>query len=115
MKIKRMGITEIWQRIWLFSIEERDYQSESFIFELNFKIKKHHMRRGGIEIRCAASIMNGYHSKSKLEEIFVKTHNAENLATHNYEYRYVLKIIETWVTETSRTWKGDNFWSKAVT
>jgi len=66
--------------------EERDYQSESSILELNFKIKKHHVRRGGIEIRCEASIMNGYHSKSKLEEIFVKTHNAENLATHNYEY-----------------------------
>ena len=53
------------------------------------------MRRGGIEIRCEASIMNGYHSKSKLEEIFVKTHNAEKMNTHNYEYRYVLKIIET--------------------
>ena len=66
-------------------------QSESSILELNFKIKKHHVRRGGIEIRCEASIMNGYHSKSKLEEIFVKTHNAEKMNTHNYEYRYVLK------------------------
>ena len=52
------------------------------------------MRRGGIEIRCEASIMNGYHSKSKLEEIFVKTHNAEKMNTHNYEYRYVLKKIK---------------------
>ena len=79
--------------------EERDYQSESSILELNFKIKKHHVRRGGIEIRCEASIMNGYHSKSKLEEIFVKTHNAENLATHNYEYRYGFFLNETYVSK----------------
>ena len=67
--------------------EEKDYQSESSILELRFKIKPHHVRRGSIEVRCEAEIMNGYNRKSKLAEIFVKTHNAENLATHtNYEY-----------------------------
>jgi len=67
--------------------EERDYKSESSILELNFRVKKHHVRNGAsIEIRCEASIMNGYHRKSKLAEIFVMDRKAENLATHNYEY-----------------------------
>ena len=68
--------------------EERDFKSESSILELKFRVKKHHVRNGAsIEVRCEASILNGYHRKSKLAEIFVKDRYAENLATHNYEYR----------------------------
>lgn len=64
---------------------DRHVDRESSILSLNFKVKKHHVRDARIEIRCDATIFNIY-NRSKLEEIFVKTHEAENLATHNYEY-----------------------------
>ena len=68
--------------------EERDPKRISSILSLHFRIKKHFVRDARIEVRCEASILNIYR-RSKLAEIFVKTHNnAENLATprHNHEF-----------------------------
>ena len=66
--------------------EESDPKRESSILSLHFRIRKHHVKDARIEVRCKASILNVY-NRSKMAEIFVKTHNnAENLATHNHEF-----------------------------
>lgn len=67
--------------------EEREPQLESSILSMHFKVRKHHVRDSRIEVRCEATILNIY-QRSRLEEIFVKTHNAETLATPNNEYEF---------------------------
>jgi hypothetical protein len=47
---------------------------------MRFKVLLHHVKEARIQIRCEASILNIY-KRDRLEEIFVKTHSAENLAT----------------------------------
>ena len=70
----------------LITNEEVEPHRESSLLSMHFKIRKHHVRDGRIQISCEASMLNVW-KRSKLEEIFVKTHNdAENLATPHLEH-----------------------------
>ena len=110
-------------------IKDQGPNRVSSILSLSFKVKKHHVhnaRLGTIwvhfillyfaqnlftEIRCEASIFNTYR-RSELQEIFVKTHEAGNLATApNHSYAsfankyHLSQLLYIIVLVTALAWK----------
>ena len=64
---------------------DNDPQRESSILSMKFKVRKHHVRNGRIDIRCEAAILQSY-KRSRDEEIFVRTTNSALKNTSNQQF-----------------------------